>query len=147
MGAGASQIIYTTAYRPVTFSVSDFRSACSARGLGTLASVQFTTTPPSGAGRLYGQYSGFQTLNSEVRTQTRYFPDQSPELSQVTFVPRVGYQGTVTLNYTAADTQGRTIQGQVKVVVTPNTASSYFTDVSYSAGWRRRQWTSSMKTG
>lgn len=59
----------------------------------------------------------------------------------------MGYQGTVTLNYTAADTQGRTIQGQVKVVVTPNTASSYFTDVSYSAGWRRRQWTSSMKTG
>lgn len=53
----------------------------------------------------------------------------------------------MTLNYTAADTQGRTIQGQVKVVVTPNTASSYFTDVSYSAGWRRRQWTSSMKTG
>ena len=134
-GASVSQIVYTTAYRPVTFSASDFRSACSARGLGTLASVQFTTTPPSGAGRLYSQYSGFQTVNSEVRTQTRYFPDKSPELSQVTFVPRVGYQGTVTLNYTAADTQGRTIQGQVKIVVTPNTASSYFTDVSYSAGW------------
>ena len=131
----ASAIVYTTAYRPVTFRASDFSAACSARGLGTLESIQFVTTAASGAGRLYSQYNGFQTANTEVRTGTRYYPEKSPNLSLVTFVPRVGYQGTVTLTYTGTDSQNRTYQGQVRIVVSPNTASAYFTDVASSYGW------------
>lgn len=131
----ASEIIYTTAYQPVTFRASDFRTACSARGLGTLESVQFASTSVSGAGRLYSQYNGFQTANSEARTGTRYYPAKSPELSSVTFVPRVGYQGTVTLTYTGTDSRNRTYQGRVRIIVSPNTASAYFSDVAYSYGW------------
>lgn len=130
-----SEIVYTTAYQPVTFRVSDFRTACSARGLGTLESVQFASTSVSGAGRLYSQYNGFRTANSEARTGTRYYPAKSPELSSVTFVPRVGYQGTVTLTYTGTDSQNRTYQGRVRIIVSPNTASAYFSDVAYSYGW------------
>ena len=131
----ASEIIYTTAYQPVTFRASDFRTACSARGLGTLESVQFASTSVSGAGRLYSQYNGFRTANSEARTGTRYYPAKSPELSSVTFVPRVGYQGTVTLTYTGTDSRNRTYQGRVRIIVSPNTASAYFSDVAYSYGW------------
>lgn len=131
----ASEIVYTTAYQPVTFRVSDFRTACSARGLGTLESVQFASTSVSGAGRLYSQYNGFRTANSEARTGTRYYPAKSPELSSVTFVPRVGYQGTVTLTYTGTDSRNRTYQGRVRIIVSPNTASAYFSDVAYSYGW------------
>lgn len=131
----ASEIVYTTAYQPVTFRVSDFRTACSARGLGTLESVQFASTSVSGAGRLYSQYNGFRAANSEARTGTRYYPAKSPELSSVTFVPRVGYQGTVTLTYTGTDSRNRTYQGRVRIIVSPNTASAYFSDVAYSYGW------------
>lgn len=131
----AAEIVYTTTYRPVTFRVSDFNAACSARGLGTLESIQFVTTSVSGAGHLYSQYNGFRTANSEVRAGTRYYPGKSPDLSSVTFVPRVGYQGTVTLTYNGTDSQNRTYQGQVRIVVSPNTASSYFTDLSYGYGW------------
>ena len=53
----------------------------------------------------------------------------------MTFVPRVGYQGTVTLAYTGTDSQNRTYQGQVRIVVSPNTASAYFSDVAYNYGW------------
>lgn len=130
-----ADILYTTAYQPVTFRASDFTAACTARGLGTLESVQFVTTSVSGAGRLYSQYRGFKTANSEVRTGTLYYPGKSPSLSSVTFVPRVGYQGTVTLTYTGTDSKSRTYQGQVRIIISPNTASSYFTDVSYSYGW------------
>lgn len=131
----ASEIVYTIAYQPVTFRVSDFRTACSARGLGTLESVQFASTSVSGAGRLYSQYNGFRAANSEARTGTRYYPAKSPELSSVTFVPRVGYQGTVTLTYTGTDSQNRTYQGRVRIIISPNTASAYFSDVAYSYGW------------
>lgn len=131
----ASAIVYTTSYRPVTFSASDFSTACSARGMGTLESVQFVTTAVSGAGHLYSQYNGIQTASTEVRTGTRYYPRKSPNLSLVTFVPRVGYQGTVTLTYTGTDSQNRTYQGQVQIVVSPNTSSAYFTDVASGYGW------------
>lgn len=133
--SSAAVIIYTTAYQPVTFRTADFRTACSARGLGTLKSVQFVTTPVSGAGHLYSQYNGFRTAGSEVRVGTQYYVDKAPNLSAVTFVPRVGYQGTVSLSYTGTDSQNRTYQGQVQIVVSPNTASSYFSDVSYNYGW------------
>lgn len=131
----ASEIVYTTTYRPVTFRASDFNTACAARGLGTLVSVRFTATSVSGAGRLYSQYSGVQAANSEVRAGTLYYPGKSPDLSSLTFVPRVGYQGTVTLTYTGTDSQNRTFQGRVRIVVSPNTASAYFADVSSGYGW------------
>ncbi|WP_308856436.1 S-layer homology domain-containing protein [uncultured Oscillibacter sp.] len=133
--SAASEIVYTTAYQPVTFRAADFSAACKARGLGTLESVQFVTTSVFGAGRLYSQYDGFRASNSEVRTGTRYYPGKSPDLSSVTFVPRVGYQGTVTLTYTGTDSQNRTYQGQVRIIVSPGSASGYFQDVSYSYGW------------
>ena len=53
----------------------------------------------------------------------------------MTFVPRVGYQGTVTLTYTGTDSRNRTYQGRVRIIVSPNTASAYFSDVAYSYGW------------
>ena len=84
---------------------------------------------------LYSQYNGFRTASSEVRIGTQYYVDKAPNLSAVTFVPRVGYQGTVSLSYTGTDSQNRTYQGQVQIVVSPNTASSYFSDVSYNYGW------------
>ena len=133
--AAVSTISYSTAYNPVTFRVSDFKNACTDKGLGTLKTVQFSALPSSSAGHLYSSYGGFRSANSEVRTSTAYSVTGTPELAQVTFVPRVGYSGVVVLSYTGTDTQGKTFQGQVRITVTPNTASSYFTDVGYSYSW------------
>lgn len=133
--ATVSSISYSTSYNPVTFRVSDFRDACSDKGLGTLKTVQFTGLPSASAGRLYSSYNGFRSANSEARTSTAYSVSGTPELSQVTFVPRVGYSGVVVLSYTGTDTKGKTFQGQVRITVTPNAASSYFTDVGYSYSW------------
>lgn len=131
----ASTILYTTSYQPVTLRDADFRSDCSTRGMGTLSSVQFTSLPSSSAGHLYSQYGGLRAANSEVRSGTKYLLSGSPALSQVTFVPKVGYQGTVTLSYTGTNSKNQTYQGQIRIVVSPNASSGYFTDMVSGYSW------------
>ena len=131
--AGATPIVYSTTHAPVTFSAQDFVRACEARGLGSLQSVRFTP-PSASAGRLYFQYDGPMSNSSEVRSGTSYYPLQSPNIGDVTFVPKAGYQGTVTIAYSATDSRGNEYQGQVRVTVQPNTTSSYFNDLG-SYGW------------
>lgn len=127
-------ITYSTAYRPVTFQASDFISICAQRGRGTLVSVKFTGADNIQGGHLYYRYGGIRSASSEVRTGTAYYPSASPSLSEISFVPWVGYQGTVYLTYTATDSRGDTYQGTVRIQVTPNTTSNYFSDMG-NYGW------------
>ena len=69
-----------------------------------------------------------------AKTGTVYYPSSSPRISEVSFVPRVGFQGTVVLTYTGTDSRGGTYQGTVSIQVTPNTTSSHFSDLS-GYGW------------
>ena len=127
--AAASVITYTTDYRPVTLQARDFISACSARGAGELSYIRFTQTSGSG-GRLYYGYSNANNTGSEARTGTSYYPDSSPSLSELTFVPRAGYTGTTTLTYTGWDTQGASYQGQIQITTRAAYASQHFTDMT-----------------
>ena len=131
--AAATVITYTTDYRPVTLRAQDFFSACAARGAGELSYVRFTQIGGSG-GRLYYGYAGTNDTGSEARTGTSYYPDGSPSLSDLTFVPRAGYTGTTTLTYTGWDTQGNSYQGQVQITCRAASYSQYFTDMT-NAAW------------
>lgn len=131
--AAATVITYTTDYRPVTLRAQDFVSACAARGAGELSYVRFTQIGGSG-GRLYYGYAGTNDTGSEARTGTSYYPDGSPSLSDLTFVPRAGYTGTTTLTYTGWDTQGNSYQGQVQITCRASSYSQYFTDMT-NAAW------------
>ena len=126
---GTKTISYATRCSPVLFYTSDFISACVAYGLDDLVSVQFLTTSVPGAGTLYSSYGGIRSVNVKASSATKYRVDGTPALSQLVFVPRVGYQGTVTLDYTGTDSNGKTYQGQVRITITPNTLSSYFVDL------------------
>lgn len=127
--AGASVISYTSYQGFVTFNSQDFVNACANRGMGSLTSVQFTP-PSSSIGKLYYQYGGLGGTGTEVRSGTNYYPNSSPRISEIAFVPKVGYQGTATINYTGRDSRGNTYQGEIWVIVQPKTTSSYFTDMS-----------------
>ena len=131
--AGPTLITYTTAYAPVTFRAQDFTSACNDRGLGALKSVQFTP-PSSSCGRLYYRYTDLRDTGTEVRSGASYYPDSTPNLSEVTFLPRAGYQGIVTVSYTGTDSRGNTYQGQVQINVQPGGNSRYFYDM-YGCSW------------
>lgn len=126
--AGPDLIYYSTAYAPVTFKAQDFVKACEARGLGSLVSVQFS--PPSvAAGRLYYRYENLGSKGTEVRYTSKYYPGTTPNLSEVTFLPKAGYQGLTTIYYTAVDSRENTYQGQIQISVQPSSVSRYFYDM------------------
>lgn len=61
---------------------------------------------------------------------TSYYPAKSPGISEITFVPKVGYQGTASISYTGWDTKGNEYRGRIQISVRPATASRYFWDMS-----------------
>lgn len=126
---GPSVITYATDGRPLSFYARDFQEACEDRGMGGLAYVRFDT-PSSSVGRLYFQYQGAGESNTEVRMTTSYYPAKSPGISEITFVPKVGYQGTASISYTGWDTKGNEYRGRIQISVRPATASRYFWDMS-----------------
>ena len=130
----ASVIRYSTGSTPVTFSSSDFVNACAARGSGSLTSVKFDL-PSTAAGKLYYGYSAPNDYGGLVSPAIS-FPAStgSGSISSVTFVPKAGFNGTVTINYTGTDSKNNSFTGKVELTVTPSTQSRRFNDMS-SHGW------------
>lgn len=125
----APSLITYTAYRDgATFRSQDFENACRDRGLGTLEYVQFTN-PNTASGTLYYRYQGIGATGTPIGTQERYYPDGAPSISEVTFVPKAGIQGSVVIPYKGWDSQGNTYQGQIRVTVQPSNTSVYFNDL------------------
>ena len=53
-------------------------------------------------------------------------------LAYISFLPKAGYSGTVTISYTGYDLTGGSYTGTIQVTVVPPTKSVYFTDAGYS---------------
>ena len=130
----ASVIRYATGSTPIAFSTADFLNACAARGSGTLTAVKFEL-PSSATGKLYYGYSAPNDYGGLVSPAIS-FPASSGSgsISAVTFVPKAGFNGTVTINYTGTDSKGNSFTGRVELTVTPSTQSRRFTDMG-SHGW------------
>ncbi|MEA4942773.1 MAG: S-layer homology domain-containing protein [Oscillibacter sp.] len=127
--ASAGIIYYTVAAgKALTFDLSVFQNACSARGAGTFTSASFSL-PSSGAGQLRYQYISASEPGTAVVAGGSYSASASPLVSGISFVPAAGYTGTATLSYTGRDSGGATYPGTVVITVTANTKSSSFTDM------------------
>lgn len=126
-------IRYTTGISPVRFQPYDFSNAFDTRGGTSLSSVKFTLPDPS-RGKLYYDYTGPASYGGLVSSGTAYGLSGSNAVSRVAFVPKYGYQGTFTLNYTGTDTAGYEYKGAVEITVTTPTASSQFSDMG-QYGW------------
>lgn len=123
---------YNTRTAPVKFRAEDFR-----RNGSGLSYVQFGSMPSSGEGHLYYQYSGPAGYRQEAGTGTAYRSSGSSLISDLTFVPRAGYSGTVTLPYTGMNSNGTTFEGEVEITVSPSYSSAYFSDMNgYSSQQR-----------
>lgn len=118
-------IVYTGSSTPITFRTADFQSACQAALGTTLASVQFNALP--GTGRLYVNYSSPGRPGTAVSGAVRY---STQELDQIRYLPRAEYQGTVTIPYTAYDTQGGTHSGTVELHLSNSYSYSSFNDLA-----------------
>lgn len=126
-----ARVVYTTRQSPVALRASDFENAGSRR---SLRSVRFGYMPSDSAGRLYFQYTSPTVYGWQATANTDYQISGSPALSSLTFVPRAGYTGTVTLPYTATATNGSQYAGELIIYVEGSSSSAYFSDMGpYSA--------------
>ncbi len=127
--ASAGVIYYTVSSgKAANFSVSSFQLACSARGAGSFVSAAFSQSSFS-AGQLRYQYSSSSAPGTAATSGSAYSASVSPLVSSLSFVPAVGYTGTVTIPYTGKDSQGNSYSGSVLVTVTSDAKASSFTDM------------------
>ncbi len=120
-------VSYSTRSAPVTFRTEDFQQAY---GRYQLTSLRLESLPSSSAGRLYYQYTSPTQYSWQASTNTDYWVSGTPPLSSLTFVPKAGYTGTVTIPYTATNTNGTKYVGQVSIKVEPTYTSAYFNDMT-----------------
>lgn len=125
---------YYTQSGPVQFDSQDFR-----QGTRALSSIRFDSLPSSSEGHLYYRYTSPLRQEGEADTKTSYRASGSGNslISDLTFVPRAGYTGTVILLYTGTNSSGSTFEGEVVITVSPTRSSAYFNDMaSYSDAQR-----------
>ncbi|MBD5084792.1 MAG: hypothetical protein HDT33_06960 [Clostridiales bacterium] len=122
-------ITYTgTNANPLQVSASDVSSACSGLMSKPLSYITLNNLPSTTSGRLYVGYTKLGT-GSAANTGTKYYVSGSPNISQLSFVPRGRYTGQVEVGYTAVSTSGEQITGRIVFNIVAATGSSYFRDM------------------
>ncbi|MCI9155661.1 MAG: hypothetical protein HFF44_01825 [Lawsonibacter sp.] len=122
--SAAVTVRYSTRSAPVTFRGTDF-----ARSGYTLSSIRFSSLPSSADGHLYCRYSSPTRYDRQASTSSSYNLTGSSLISDLTFVPKAGFSGTVTLPYTGTNSNGSTFEGEVLITVSPSYNSLYFNDL------------------
>lgn len=106
----------TAAGRAVDFSASDFNDACRDATGENLSCVKFEL-PSSSKGTLYYNYKSSSSTGTKVSASTSYYRNSSPQISNITFVPKSGYTGTVTIPFTGYDVDDGRFSGTVRISV------------------------------
>lgn len=128
--AGSALIRYYAYGQPVHLNSQDFRAAARSAVNGTLKSIRFTEFPDPNAGTLYQKPGGGDVIPAQ--TNVIYAAD-SEAIEWLYFLPRAGYEGTVTIPYEGTDHRGRQFTGEVEITISSGyLAGSGFTDL---AGW------------
>ena len=109
-------VYYSTgAGKPVQFEAADFNEACLRSNGASLSRVSFEL-PASSKGTLYYNYTS-SSGGSRVSASTSYYRSGAPQLSNVTFVPKGGYTGTVSIPFSGYDVDGSRFRGSVRISV------------------------------
>ena len=100
----------------VTFRAEDFNSACQRNNGTTLNRISFSL-PAASTGTLYYNYVSFSGTGTRVSASTSYYRTGTNSISNVTFVPASGYNGTVSIPFSGYDDSGARFSGTVSVTV------------------------------
>ena len=117
-----------TGSQAISLVPSQIRYACNSVMNSELSYIRFTGLPSSSAGKLYRDYTGFDT-GTQVVTGTQYYVSGTPGIDQLSFVPRGGFTGTATATYTGVSTSGEEVNGRISFVVSSSGGSGYFSDM------------------
>ena len=102
----------------VTFDGDDFNDVCDDATDETLNYIKFTL-PSSSYGKLYYGYDSEDDYDGKVTSSGKYYYDEDDgtAISDVAFVPKNDYTGTVKIKYTGINADGETFTGTIKVTV------------------------------
>lgn len=120
---------YTGSSTPIQIQAADLRAVCNAQLGRELSHIQFSMMPSASAGRLYLSYVLPSQPGTAATSGTNYYYSKAPSLSQLSFVPKAGYQGTVLLPYTGYDTSGAAYSGTIEIAVSNDFCVNRFTDM------------------
>ena len=124
---------YTSTGAAVAFQPSDFARVCYSHLSDSLSSVRLNE-PNAASGRLYINYVSPTQRSNFDPSQNYAVSGTTSLLSQVSFLPKAGYSGTVSIPFTASDSTGKTCKGTVQIAVEPANVSAYFNDMG-NATW------------
>ena len=116
---------YETHGEPVHFSAYAIQAASG----GAPASLRLAGLPSDGQGKIYYGYSGPTQYSWEGNTVTAYTLNGDPSVSNLAFVPKAGFYGTVEIPYVATDASGAQSNGTIRISVTEPYGFSSFTDL------------------
>lgn len=117
----------------VLFRTLDFSTACNNALNSQLSYIEITSLPRTDSGRLYINYKSPAQYIVFDKNQV-YSVTGTPSISQISFVPRAGFTGTVYLDYTGTGVNGEHCSGDIRINVTQPVLSSYFEDM-WGAVW------------
>lgn len=122
----------------LSFRAGSFASTFDQLTGADLSYVTFTI-PDSKSGTLYLDYNSSKSDNAQVTSGTRYFTSVDPSLSDITFVPKADFIGTVTIPYTAFDKNDVGYNGTIQITyveeIQKNKGSGHFRDVGIDLSW------------
>lgn len=101
---------------PVKFDLESFNELCQRSIKEALNYVTFTP-PSSERGTLYYNYSSSLSKGTEVIEGSRYYQNETPLLSDITFVPNLSFDGTASIDFTAYGVNGGHFIGTVVIDV------------------------------
>jgi len=113
----------------LNFDVSDFKTALNKKSDENLDYVKFEL-PSTSYGTLYYDYTSSSNYDSNVTASTKYYRTGSSKklISDVTFVPKSGFTGSVTINYDAFDDDGVQYEGSIVIKIG---SSGKLEDITY----------------
>lgn len=113
---------------PLQINASQLASACAQQMSKPLSYIMLNNLPAATAGRIYVGYTKVGS-GYAANTGTAYHVSGSPNISQLSFVPRGRYEGQVEVGYTAVSTSNERVTGRIIFNIVAATGSRYFGDM------------------
>lgn len=114
-GVASADVVYAGSALPIQLKAEDFNDACQRKTGRELSNLSFTQLPLSAEGTLFWNYETPMQTGTAVSTSDNYKVSGTPALSNVTFVPRAGYQGTVSIPWSGVTAGGHTVTGTLTI--------------------------------
>lgn len=109
--SGGSVEYYISQNQRRTLDANDFNDASRRLTSASLDRIRFNSLPSSSVGTLYLNYTS--SSSSRVTTSASYYRSSTPRISDITFVPASGYNGTVSIPFTGTNASGTTFTGSL----------------------------------